>query len=324
MKSHFNKLVLYSFVFSTLIFILAFGFASRAYAATGSFTLSPTTAALNVNQETTFTVTINTGGAQSPGADLALTYNPGVVTVVDIVAGTVYDQYVGKAIDNVAGKATISGLATSPTTLFTGTGTFATVRVRGVAGGSSPLTIKFTLGDRNDSNISDNTQPTPQDVLASVTNASITVAGSGGQPTNTPVPGQPTNTPRPPLPTNTPRPPGTGGNQSDDDDRDEPGDDDFDNDGIDNNNDDDDDNDGVNDGNDDDDDNDGVKNDQDDDDDNDGVNDGYDTNEDRRSANRHLRTQGGGRGTGSLIAIILASIGYAAFWIRSVLGSVFK
>jgi len=156
------------------------------------FVVSPTTATLGVNQETNLSININTGGVQTSGADLILTFDPVKVAVLDITGGTVYDQFVGKAIDNAAGRVTLSGIASSPASLFTGAGVFATVRVQGVGAGTTPIGILFTPGNQNDSNIVN--YATQQDILARVTDGTITVEGGiGGQPptptsASTPIP----------------------------------------------------------------------------------------------------------------------------------------
>lgn len=150
-----------------------------------SFAISPASPAVDVGQEITLSVRLNTNGVETAGSDLVLNYDPRFISISDIAAGLLYDQYVGKTIDNTNGTVTLSGISSSPTSLFSGTGTFATIRVKGVAAGVSPLTIVFTPGNSNDSNIV--SFASQQDILARVTSGAVTVQGGiGGQPTATP------------------------------------------------------------------------------------------------------------------------------------------
>lgn len=290
-----------SFFILILVFAVLADYTPVHAAGTGTFVFSPTTLTLSAGQESTLTVTINIASVQSPAADLLLSYNPSVITIVDILPGTAYAQYVGKAINNQTGSATISGLIPPGGQMFTGSGTFASVKVRAVAAGSSVLKIEHVPDNFNDSNIADFNLQNPYDVLGSVTNSTITVTGIGG--------GAPTATPttRPGTPTPTVRPGGGG-----DDDHD------FDDDGDDNDVDDDDDNDGVKDTTDDDDDNDGAKDTLDADDDNDTVKDTEDADHESNSQkNKDKDNSKGKNGAMTAAGILgfgaLAAAGYAMF-----------
>lgn len=162
-----------------------------------SFELDPSSRTIPVNTEFTVAVVLDTKTADTAGADLNLSYDRTRLTLLDIQQGALYDSYVGKVIDTTAGTAGISGIASSPTTLFTGRGTFATLRFRAIQTGQANVTIKFAPGNRNDSNVAD--AATQQDILTRVVNGVYTI----GQSTATATPTiRPTSTPpRTPTPT---------------------------------------------------------------------------------------------------------------------------
>lgn len=161
--------------------------AQHAWAANASLTLSPATQAVNVGDEIKLVVELNTDGASTTTTDLSLQFDATKVILTDITPGTIYDQYIGKEINNAAGTAAITGLASSTTKLFTGTGTFATLTLKGIAPGSPQVTIVHTAGNRNDTNVVD--IETNNDILASVTGATITLSGTAiTTPTITPIP----------------------------------------------------------------------------------------------------------------------------------------
>jgi len=142
-----------------------------------SLQLSPSSQTVGINAEFSVNVVLNTDGRQTAGTDLLLTYDSSALSLLDMQAGTLYDQYVGKNIDNATGKASLSGISSSPNTVFAGTGTFATLRFRALRTGTAPVSIDFTPGNRNDSNIAD--FATQQDILAGVINGTYTITQTG-------------------------------------------------------------------------------------------------------------------------------------------------
>lgn len=160
--------------------------ASTAYAASADLTLSPVTQTINAGEQADIAVELNTGGANSSDTDLYINFDATKVILVDILPGTIYDQYIGEEIDNAQGRASISGLASKTENLFSGTGTFATLRFKGTGAGTTAITIDFTLGQRNDSNVVD--FQTNEDILATTTNASLTVLGAAATLTPTQMP----------------------------------------------------------------------------------------------------------------------------------------
>ena len=176
--------------------IMLVSFVQPVYAANATLSLSPATQTVNVGDEIKLVVDINTDGAATTTTDFYVTYDATKLILTDITPGIIYDQYIGKEINNATGVGSITGLASSTTKLFTGTGTFATLTFKGIAPGSPQISIKHTPGDRNDTNVVD--IETNNDILSSVTPATITLSGTAPTPTVLPSPTintNPTNIP---------------------------------------------------------------------------------------------------------------------------------
>lgn len=189
-----NKFISYpsaTFILSVVFVLLV----QPVYAATATLTLSPATQSVNVGDEIKIVVDLNTGGAATTTTDLYVTYDATKLILTDITPGTIYDQYIGKEINNATGIGSITGLASSTAKLFTGTGTFATLTFKGIAPGTPQIAIKYTPGDRNDTNVVD--IETNSDILSSVAASTITLAGTTLTPTMTPtINTNPTDIPR--------------------------------------------------------------------------------------------------------------------------------
>ena len=150
---------------------LVFFLAQPAQAATLS--LSPTTKNVNLNEQFTLTVTLDTEGVETDGADVLLTYNSTYLSLVSASLGSLYDTAVTNNT-TTAGKVTLSAVASSGTT-YTGSGTFATLTFKPIKTGSSSVLFTYTSGSTTDSNITSN----QTDVLDTVTSATITIRSNG-------------------------------------------------------------------------------------------------------------------------------------------------
>ena len=100
-------------------------------------------------------------------------YNPAVITLTSITKGSLYASYTQAVIDNTAGKAQIGGQAVPPATPFKGKGTFATLEFSPVATGSATITVDFTSGGLNDSNVIE--AASASDILTSVQNVTVKI-----------------------------------------------------------------------------------------------------------------------------------------------------
>lgn len=174
-----------------------------------------------VNGTFTLDILADTGGQDSDGIDAKIGFDPLVLKVTSLVKGTepTLPLYQALSFDNTLGTVTISANIGSAIPAIPANGSalkVATITFQALSVSSNtPINFDFTLGSRNDSNIvlSGTSQSgDPQDILASVTNASISINGGSGTPTPTTAPtatptSVPTATPTPvPSATITPTP----------------------------------------------------------------------------------------------------------------------
>lgn len=139
-----RKFIVYSLWFIVIMF---FVIPQTALAATLS--LSPATGTFNKNCKVSIKVDLDTGGAQTDGADAIIKYDPSRFIATSVTPGTIYPDYPGNNIDAANGKITISGLA-SFTQPFQGQGTLATINLTVAENAPAGITaIKFDF-DPND------------------------------------------------------------------------------------------------------------------------------------------------------------------------------
>ncbi|MBM3208788.1 hypothetical protein FJZ40_00640 [Candidatus Shapirobacteria bacterium] len=175
MKKRFKRifsiiLILYT-LYSTLY--------TPAWAAGASFSLSPASGTYKVGTVITATLTLDTAGNQSSGADAILLYEPEKLAAQSIVAGSIYDSYPEKTINSTGGKITISGITTDPSLGFLGKGTFATVKLKVLTSGTTTIRYDFNPGGSQDSNVAKKGSQ-GEDILSSVSNATYTLSTTGG------------------------------------------------------------------------------------------------------------------------------------------------
>ncbi|HJZ04689.1 hypothetical protein A2634_03175 [Candidatus Amesbacteria bacterium RIFCSPHIGHO2_01_FULL_48_32] len=144
-------------------------------AAEPSLGFVPVSKVIKVGERFTAQIVMDTAGAEVGGADMMLVYDPEKVTVVEVVPGTLFDDYPIAAFDNETGKISFSGIVSSKDRLYSGRGTLGSVTFMGRAAGVSIVKFEFTLGDTRDSNIAVTYEP--GDILAKVDNLTIVVGG---------------------------------------------------------------------------------------------------------------------------------------------------
>lgn len=137
--------------------------------------LTPSSGKYAVNTPFSVDVFLDTGSKKSVGTDLVLTYDTRRLELIDIKEGTLYPTYTGKSINPQTGKAFISGIV-KPEQVFNGSGVFATLTFKAQKEGKADVTLEFSKGERNDSNIAD---VAGNDMLASVENGTYQVVGPG-------------------------------------------------------------------------------------------------------------------------------------------------
>lgn len=141
--------------------------------------IDPPTGNYTLGQQFQARVILDTEGSSTAGTDIYLKFNPQIMEVEDIQAGEIYNQYLGKSIDNQNGALSLSGIISLNDNVgYTGEGTFATITFKGLTLGISPVSFDFTPGDKNDSNVA--VLANSDDQLTDTTGANYTIVSSGG------------------------------------------------------------------------------------------------------------------------------------------------
>jgi len=141
--------------------------------------IEPPTGTYSVGQQFQSKITLDTEGVGTAGVDVLLKYDPALLKITNVQEGEIYNQYLGKKIDNDNGLFGLSGIVSlDDETGFTGAGTFATVVFEGISPGAAAVDFDFSPGVRSDSNVAP--MSSSDDSLSSATGANYTiVAGSG-------------------------------------------------------------------------------------------------------------------------------------------------
>jgi hypothetical protein len=167
---------------TALLFAFGYLVLSPVYAYAATLSVAPPTGQINKGCDVTFTIELDTQGAQTDGTDVILSYNPAVMTIAqtDITNGKIYADYPGNSVDATAGKISVSGIA-QVSEAFSGKGTFATLKFKVNSAASGNATLKFDFDPNNKTNSTDSNvveRGTVADVLSAVTDGSYTV-GTG-------------------------------------------------------------------------------------------------------------------------------------------------
>jgi hypothetical protein len=160
-------------LFFCLLAFIFFSSPTKAWAA-ATLSFSPATKTVLVNDTFNVDVILNTGGSETDGADVIIRYDGNKLSLISAVLG---DLYANKLTSDtsVAGKITLRATS-SENASFNGTGTFATLTFKAIAGGTANLYFDFTSGATTDSNVAYQ----GNDILGSTSNASYTITTSGG------------------------------------------------------------------------------------------------------------------------------------------------
>lgn len=177
--------------------------------AAAKLSLSPAGGSFKPGEIFEIKIELDTGGARSSGTDVELWYEPEKLEIQKITPGALYSLYLNTGVDKDAKTTRISGVSDSAAKLFSGTGTFAVIEVKGLSPGTGRIFFNFTAGEKNDSNVA--AFDTQNDILASVENGLYTFVNPSPTPNATATPRPPSVTPVPsisprPTATATPRP----------------------------------------------------------------------------------------------------------------------
>ena len=179
---------------------------------TATLSLSSSPTSVNVGQNFTVTVTLNTGGAAIRGGDIRMSYDKTKVsptaitttatgttlnTFAPITANNTFDsaKVITSAGTNCSGNtcylefgavtANLTGPAPTPTGVtnaYNGTTSLALVTFTALTTGTANINLESTSNLTTDSNVVADINP-PEDILSSVTNTSVTIASSTVSPT---------------------------------------------------------------------------------------------------------------------------------------------
>lgn len=145
-------------------------------AGSATFSLSPVSGNFTTGQTFDVAVNLNTGGAEVVGVDLILLFDQTKLQVVEVINGSIFQQYLGESINNVNGIYQISALSSTAQNLFSGTGTVITLRFKVYSPGTAEVIFDFSEGSTVDSNVAEYTTQT--DYLIGVTNAKYNLSGA--------------------------------------------------------------------------------------------------------------------------------------------------
>lgn len=143
----------------------------------GRLEFSPNLLKGQVDDTLSTEILLDTGGVNALGADTRIYYDPQVIEVTKVEAGSIFGDYPLTAYDNAQGLISISGIAVSNDRLFNGKGVFATVYWHSLASGQSIAYFEFEEGSTKDSNIAILTGN--KDGLGSVNSLTFTIGGQG-------------------------------------------------------------------------------------------------------------------------------------------------
>ncbi len=176
---HYNVVILLLFIFLFLVT----PFSLWAQTSTPHLSLSPTVKEVTPQVNFNVTVSADTGGKLTSGADAIIEYNSSILEVVSVNEGTFYPTIT--TLNNTLGKVEIYGVADS-TSPKSGTGTLATITFRGKTSGTATVNFLCQTGSTSDSNINSTNN---EDIIVCANNVNASyVIGSGQEATTTATP----------------------------------------------------------------------------------------------------------------------------------------
>jgi len=139
-----------------------------------NFSLTPKIGIYNMGSVFSVNLKIDSLNQGLSGADAILTYDKQLLEFVEIIPGKIFPFYPLRKNNIDKGEVSITGTLTDPSqSLFTGKGTFATVKFRVLNVGETKIKFDFTPGSTADSNLVE--KKTGKDILETVINGSYTL-----------------------------------------------------------------------------------------------------------------------------------------------------
>lgn len=142
---------LLSFVF--LVFLSTYSVFAQTEGTNSSILFSPTTISTKANESFTTQLWLDTDQAKVGGIDAKLIFDPKLLSIVKIDTIPVFPDYPATVFDNSNGTAHISGIVRSKDELYSGKSQFAAITWKAISSGEGTITLSFTAGATNDSNI---------------------------------------------------------------------------------------------------------------------------------------------------------------------------
>lgn len=138
------------------IFLLFFLFLREKVYAAPSLSLSPTTKSVAVGETFDVAIILDTGGNNSNGCDVVLTFTPSIIKIKNVSFGSspLFTSSNVSSPDNTNGKLILNSSVISSAFAYSGKGTLATVTFEALSTGSTAVSFICNPGQTNgDSNI---------------------------------------------------------------------------------------------------------------------------------------------------------------------------
>ena len=141
----------------------------------GSFSLSPNPASLNPDQTTTVTVSVDTGGAHTVGADVLLNFDHNLLQLDSVTfTGSPFPQNFSHT-NQAAGTTKLTSAFTSPSDSYQGTSTLAELHFKALSTGTATISFTCTSGATNDTNLVERLTAADLVDCAALSQAAITI-----------------------------------------------------------------------------------------------------------------------------------------------------
>lgn len=134
-----------------LLLVLTFIYPSIG-SAVSKFEIKPETVTTQVGKLETVQVWL-TSDQKILASDFEAYFSTELLEVVEITKGNIFDDYPALKYENNTGLVAISGISTSTSKSFTGSGLFATITFKPKKEGNAQLSLNFVQGSTVDSNV---------------------------------------------------------------------------------------------------------------------------------------------------------------------------
>jgi Cohesin domain/Periplasmic copper-binding protein (NosD) len=144
---------------------------SKVPTSSGTISLSPANGSYRVNQSFSVNIQANSSGLQLDGADMVVHYDPTVLKVTNMVAGTIFADTPTLANNPAIGEINIGGIANKGQPVIV-SGTLATIQFQVIGSGQTNVTLDFAQNSKARTGMTQDS--TAAEVLGSAYSASFT------------------------------------------------------------------------------------------------------------------------------------------------------